>query len=174
MTGHEQPASVLIEAFRQAQRHVASSVHLITTGSGESRAGMTATAVCSLSFDPLSILVCINRNASIFEHLARDSAFAVNVLSDADAEIATMFGSSKLAPLRFRSGNWRQLGGSPVLTSAVAGIACEPLDHMDVGTHRVLAGRIVAVNVNAESRPLLYHHGAYCSPSTGTPETVAA
>lgn len=155
----------LIEAFRQAQRNVASSVHLITTGSGQTRSGMTATAVCSLSFDPLSILACVNRNASIFEDLEKGGHFAVNILSESDEEIATMFGTSKLKSLRFKSGDWRQMGGSPILLSAVASVACESLNFMDVGTHRVIAGRIIDVNVNRNSRPLLYHDGGYCGTS---------
>lgn len=152
----------LVEAFRMAQRHVASSVHLITTGEGDRRSGMTATAVCSLSFEPLSILVCVNRNATIFQDLADQGRFAVGILSEADAAIADMFGSSKLRQRRFESGVWEQLAGSPILLSAVASVACETLASMDVGTHRVLAGRILDVRVNLNSRPLLYQHGSYC------------
>ncbi len=96
----------------------------------------------------------------------------MNILSESDEEIATMFGTSKLKALRFKSGDWRQMGGSPILLSAVASVACESLSAMDVGTHRVVAGRIVDVNVNTNSRPLLYHHGGYCG--TGALESSVA
>lgn len=165
-----QEQQILIEAFRLAQRHVVSSVHLITTGAGECRSGMTATAVCSLSFEPLSILVCVNRNASIFQELENAGRFAVSILSEADQEIANMFGSSKLKELRYTSGEWQQMAGSPILLSAVANIACETLGSMDVGTHRVVAGQVVDVRVNPEARPLLYQHGGYC----GTGPTQAS
>ncbi|QLC26503.1 flavin reductase family protein [Parasphingopyxis algicola] len=163
----EQPG--FADAYRIAQRNVASSVHLITTQHRGMPAGMTATAVCSLSFDPHSMLICVNKSASIFDTIERAGSFAINVLSEEDGDIATMFGSTKLTPLRFQSGSWSKLNGNPILQSAVANIACRTISTMDVGTHRVFAANVVAVRTRENCRPLLYKAGEYCSAETLPP-----
>jgi flavin reductase len=49
--------------FREAMRRLAATVNVVTARSGERCFGMTATAVTSLSMDPVSALVCVNRSA---------------------------------------------------------------------------------------------------------------
>ena len=61
-------------------RHVAATVYAVTTGHGGNRFGILATAVSSLSFDPPSVLVCVNRSASLHGPLASAETFCVNVL----------------------------------------------------------------------------------------------
>ncbi len=69
--------------FRKAMRHCAGAVALVTVGREDGgRTGLTATAVCSLSDDPPSLLVCVNRNASaqllpaVVRDMARNDALA--------------------------------------------------------------------------------------------------
>ena len=72
----------LLHAFRMAMRHVAATVYAVTTGHGGNRFGILATAVSSLSFDPPSLLVCVNRSASLHGPLNSADTFCVNVLGD--------------------------------------------------------------------------------------------
>ena len=151
----------LSQDFRLAMRRMASSVHLILSSDHRGRAGMTATAVSSLSFDPLSLLVCINRSATLFETLTFSNRFSINILSEQDVAIANMFGRSSGREERFAKGNWSTIGEVPILKTAVSSIVCELINYMDHGTHRVVIGQVEAVRFNNLARPLLYVDGAF-------------
>ena len=50
--------------FRNLMRHQAGAVTIIAVGRRGNRTGLTATAMCSLSDQPPSVLICVNKNAS--------------------------------------------------------------------------------------------------------------
>ena len=105
-------------------RRVASTVNVITVCVGGEPMGITATAMSSLSLDPPSLLICINRTASLHSPLEDVSHFCVNVLHRSQEDIAQMFADRSQQALRFASG-WqvdcdrpptagRRPGGDPV------------------------------------------------------------
>ena len=77
--------------FRQAMRRVASTVNVITICVGGAPMGITATAMSSISVDPPSLLVCINRTSSMHGSMEDVSHFRVNVLHRDQQEMARMF-----------------------------------------------------------------------------------
>src|SRR5690349_10286801 len=104
--------------FRLAMRQLASAVTIVTSGSGPCRRGLTATAVCSLSADPPSLLVCINKQTECHEIIRQNGHFCVNALGADDEGLAGRFagrdGSHGLS--RFSAGSWTELvTGAPVL-----------------------------------------------------------
>ena len=48
-------------SFRDAMAHVGAAVNIITTDGPAGRAGFTASAVCSVTDTPPTLLVCLNR-----------------------------------------------------------------------------------------------------------------
>ncbi len=165
MTGQSTAASspdpALGDAFRLAMRNVASAVYLITAHGPEGDVGMTATAACSLSFDPFSVLICVNRSASMFRTLDATRRFVLNVLSADDAAIAAAFGSPAGRDDRFGKGDWYQLEGMPALRSSLASIACHIADTKDFGTHRIFVGQVDQVDNRDGQAELLYCQGAF-------------
>jgi flavin reductase len=117
VTDLNQPHDELLDAFRTAMRHVAATVYAVTTGHGGGRYGILATAVSSLSFEPPSLLVCVNRSASLHAPLASAEVFCVNVLGLGNRDVAEHF----MRPLpidRFAVGEWEESHGVPVLSTA--------------------------------------------------------
>ena len=154
-------APTLTDSFRTAMRGVASAVYLLTTRGPEGDAGMTATAACSLSFDPVSVLICVNRTTSFIRTLEASGRFALNILSRDDAEVAKAFGSPAGRPHRFVLGEWYDLDGMPALSSSLSTIVCDVASQMDFGSHRVFVGQVRHVD-NREGRPeLVYCQGAF-------------
>lgn len=149
------------DAFRRAMRNVASAVYLITADGPEGRVGMTATAACSLSFDPFSVLICVNRSASMFRTLEATNRFVLNILSAEDAAIAAAFGSPAGRDDRFGQGDWYQLAGLPALRSSLASIACDIAGNTDFGTHRIFIGQVAQVDNREGLAELLYCQGAF-------------
>lgn len=153
----------LMDHFRQAMRGVASSVFLVTTRGPEGNAGMTATAVCSLSFDPVSVLICVNRSAAFLKALEASGKFALNILSRDDEEIARAFGSPAGRQRRFGLGDWYELEGMPALRSSLSTLVCKVASQTDFGSHRIFVGQVSQVHNRDGGPELLYCRGTFRS-----------
>jgi flavin reductase (DIM6/NTAB) family NADH-FMN oxidoreductase RutF len=152
-----------IDAFRLAMRRVAATVNIVTTADPNGVwAGITATAMNSVSFDPPSLLVCVNRSASLHAALVARQLFCVNVLSAEQADIAARFAVAEDRALRFQHGDWREGRlGLPYLRGCCASLFCEVANLVEFGTHTVIIG-IVVETIAAEGRqPLVYLDGCY-------------
>ena len=152
----------MMEQFRDAMRRLASGVAVVTSADGDGRRfGMAATSVTSLSMDPPSLLVCINKSSSILKPLIESRRFSINMLTDRQIDILECFGASRLAEKRFSFGNWTTSDGSaPCLEDALAWVDCSLDDHWIYGTHRIIVGRALAVGHGIDGcRPMVYYDG---------------
>jgi flavin reductase (DIM6/NTAB) family NADH-FMN oxidoreductase RutF len=162
------PAYALREAtdgaFRDAMRQLASGVCVVTSGSGPDNIALTAASVSSLSSDPPTLLVCVNRTSLTYRVLKSCGAFAVNVLAADQREIADRFaGGSRLTRAdRFRDGLCRVLpGGVAYLAGSVAVFDCEADERIEKHTHAIVIGRVKRVLVGDGSGALVRWRGAY-------------
>jgi flavin reductase (DIM6/NTAB) family NADH-FMN oxidoreductase RutF len=153
--------SVLIDDFRQAMRRVASTVNVITICVGGEPMGITATAMSSLSLDPPSLLVCINRAASMHSPLEDVSHFCVNVLHRRQEAIARMFADRRQERLRFTTGWSVDCDRPPRLADAQAAILCRRIHHHPFGTHSIFIGQVEDVAFRGDVDPLVYANGRY-------------
>jgi flavin reductase len=153
----------LITGFRQAMRRVASTVNVITICVDGQPMGITATAMSSLAIDPPSLLVCINRAASLHGSIKDVSHFAVNVLHRDQEHLAQMFADRSKTALRFASGWDLDCARPPRLADAQASLLCRRTDHHQFGTHSIFIGVVEDVVVRPEVDPLLYLDGRYGS-----------
>ncbi len=150
-------------------RQLAGGVCIITSlGLDGRRAGLTATAVCSVSAEPPVLLICVHRDNRSHDVIREAGAFAVNVLAVSDQQLAHRFAGRVAGEERFQGAHWTALlTGAPVLASALASFDCRIAQVIDVGTHRVILGAVQAVRTGpALDRPLLYANGSYGGFST--------
>jgi len=82
--------------FRKAMRTLASAVSIVSTAHDNCRFGMTATAVCSLSMQPPTLLVCVNQSTSLHHPLLSAGRFCINILHADQDELARTFGRNAL------------------------------------------------------------------------------
>ena len=61
----EPVASVDAAQFREAMSRLGAAVHVVTSAGPAGRTGFTATAVCSVSDQPATLLVCLNRQSQV-------------------------------------------------------------------------------------------------------------
>lgn len=145
-------------------RHLAAHVCLITTvGANGLRTGLTATAVCSVSADPPTLLCCVNRQIAPFGAIRESGVFAVNVLGVNDRELAERFAGVIQGEARFDTGTWTaQVTGAPLLESALATFDCRLTRLEEVATHGILFGEILAIRSHvSHTEALLYAHGMF-------------
>ncbi len=143
-------------------RRMAATVTIISACSGEGPRGMTATAVAPVSMEPLSVLVAINRRASIHGSMRMGALYCINVLHAGQHELAAMFGSPERWAERFAGDDWdTSEDGLPYLPGAQANIFCRQAGSWEHGTHSIIVGDIVRMRVANAVDPLLYADGAY-------------
>jgi flavin reductase (DIM6/NTAB) family NADH-FMN oxidoreductase RutF len=154
------------DEFRRAMRQVAGAVTVVTacTPDGEWR-GVTATAVCSLTADPPSVVACINRETWVGQVAPLSGAFCVNILSRAQQSVAETFaGRTELsAGDRFSVGAWRTVEtGAPALEGAIATFDCELEQAVEFATHVILIGRVRRTLIeDTSAAPLVYVAGQF-------------
>jgi flavin reductase (DIM6/NTAB) family NADH-FMN oxidoreductase RutF len=151
----------LAQDFRQAMRRVASTVNVITICVGGVPMGITATAMSSISLDPPSLLVCINRTSSMHGSMEDVSHFRVNVLHRDQEEMARMFADRRHQALRFSAGWTVDCERPPRLVDAQAALLCRRIDHHRFGTHSIFIGQVEDVVLRDEVAPLVYLDGSY-------------
>jgi flavin reductase len=142
------PSGVTSAAFRRAMAHVTAAVHVITTAAGPVRAGLTASAVTSLSDSPPMMLACIRTDSHTLAQIEANGSFCVNTLSDLDQAVAEIFAGRKglEGEVRFSAGDWRTLAtGAPVLSTALNSFDCELIEARTMATHRIVIGKVVAL-----------------------------
>ena len=162
--GHEHIATVDPSQFREAMSQLGAAVHVVTTAGGAGRGGVTATAVCSVSDQPATLLVCLNRRSQLAPIVAENRVLCVNTLRAGADNIADVFAGRTRCSMaeRFDTGTWSELAtGAPLLTDAVVAFDCRVIEVKAVATHNVLFAGVVAVRLGRPGGALVYHERAY-------------
>jgi flavin reductase len=124
--------------FRDAMAGLGAAVNIITTDGTAGRTGCTASAVCGVTDEPPTLLVCINRASQNNAAMRENGRLCVNVLSADQKDVAMRFATRNLSlDERFAGATWQRLEtGAPVLDGAVSALDCEIASLTEVGTHR--------------------------------------
>lgn len=148
----------MADAYRIGMRSLAAGVNLITTRHAGASGGMIATAVTSVSAEPPTLLICVNRSASLFEMLQASGQFCVNVLGADATALVDVFSSSARRAERFQSGQWLDLpSGMPASGQALVAFDCRVAKVVDWHSHSIFFGEVVnVVHPSAAQQPLLY------------------
>lgn len=150
--------------FRGAMRQLTGGVSVITAGRGRDISGMTVTSVSSLSVEPATLIVSINREASSWPLVKRHGAFGVNILTSDQLDIAERFtgkGGLKGAA-RFAGAEWTtRVSGVPLLVGALAAIDCEVEDIIERHSHAIVIGRVLDLQLSTRTAALAYWQGQY-------------
>lgn len=157
-----QPPAVTRDEFRHAMAGLAAAVNIITSDGPAGRAGFTATAVCSVTDDPPTLLVCLNRSASVHEVFTSNSTVCVNTLAHGQEALSNLFGGRTSMAERFAVGQWRKwVTGAPLLEGAAASFDCRISNTVSVGTHDILFCEVVAVKRQGDAHGLVYFDRQY-------------
>jgi len=158
------PKSVAPGPFREAMSRYGAAVHVITTDGPGGKGGFTATAVCSVSDDPPTLLVCVNRKSQGGQILNANGVYCINTLGAEHEELSNIFaGRTGVAQAdKFKTGAWGTLAtGAPVLTTAITACDCRVTEINTVGNHNVIFGVVEAVSFGQKAQALVYHDRGY-------------
>jgi len=123
---------------------------------------MTANAVCSLSLDPLLILVCFDNGARTLPLVRETKRFGVNVLRADQHRLSRVFASKRPEREKFSGVPWTERDGIPILDGALAWLACDLTTAVPGGDHTIGIGAVTAME-HSEGEPLVFYRGEYRS-----------
>ncbi|AUX93018.1 NADH-dependent FMN reductase RutF [Mixta gaviniae] len=150
--------------FRNAMSRLGAAVNIVTTDGPGGRAGFTASAVCSVTDAPPTLLVCVNRSASVWPAFSQNQVLCVNTLAAGHEALSNLFGGKTPMETRFLAAGWHTLAtGAPILDDAVASFDCRISRTVSVGTHDILFCEAQALVCSAQGSGLIwfdrgYHH----------------
>lgn len=150
------------QTFRDAMACVGAAVNIITTDGPAGMAGFTASAVCSVTDSPPTLLVCLNRGASVWPTFSENRTLCVNTLSAGQEPLSNLFGGKTPMDERFAAARW-QTGdtGCPRLEDALASFDCRISRVVSVGTHDILFCDIVSIIRHPSPQGLVWFDRGY-------------
>ena len=160
--------SITRDDYREGMARLAAAVNVVTTDGPSGLGGFTASAVCSVTDDPPTLIVCVNLASRQNEIIRMNRVLCVNTLAADQTDIAALF-STKELPIaeRFAAGRWSALvTGSPVLEGAIAAFDCKVVERLERGTHSVIFCEVQAVRSTAGAEPLIYVDRGYRGTNT--------
>lgn len=148
--------------YRDVLGHYPTGVTVVTSLDGAAEPlGMAVGSFTAVSLDPPLVAFLPDRGSSTFPAIREAGTFCVNVLAGGQEELCRSF-ATKGAD-RFGGTKWRpaQHTGSPILEDAVAWIDCEMSDIHEAGDHLIVVGRVLDLDVQTPTLPLLFFQGGY-------------
>jgi len=152
--------------FREAMSRVATSVSIVCTDGPHGIAGFTCSAVCSVTDEPPTIMVCVNRRSATNAVIKANGVLCVSSLGADQVELSQTFAGVGRVPMveRFAGPNWGVLAsGSPYCKTARVALDCRVADVREVGTHSVIFAEVISTAHAGGDDPLIYHSRNYAT-----------
>ena len=152
------------QAYREAMARLGAAVNVITTDGPGGRSGFTASAVCSVTDDPPTLLVCVNRSNDSHPPLKANGVLCVNTLTAGQQDLSSVFAglTEHTSEQRFESGHWyRLVTGAPVLTGAAVAFDCHVTQRVEIGTHDVFFCEVEGIAQGDVHEGLIYYGRTY-------------
>lgn len=152
-----------VTSFRNAMALLGGAVSVITTDGVAGRFGFTASAVCSVTDSPPTLLVCMNRASQSNAQFQTNAVVCVNVLTGAHQEQSGVFANKALSmDERFASASWTTLeSGAPVMLDALVNFDCRIAQVHEVGSHSIFYCEVQAIRHGGADEGLVYFNRAY-------------
>jgi flavin reductase (DIM6/NTAB) family NADH-FMN oxidoreductase RutF len=149
------------QRFRAVMGHFTTGVTVVTAAGRSGPVGMTANAVCSLSLDPLLLLVCFANGARTLGVVRETERFGVNVLAAGQEALARLFASKAPERTKFAGVQHTVHDGIPVIEGTLAWVGCTLQELIAGGDHTIGIGAVTAAETAHEGLPLVWYRGEY-------------
>jgi len=162
------------QLYRDGMARFAAAVHIVTTDGPAGATGFTASACCSVTDDPPTLLVCLNRHTQVHGIFQQNNIFCVNTLAGDERELSELFAHRSGMPMteRFAQPAWGKSAlGSPFLRDALTSFDCRIAEVHEVGTHFVIFGEVQEIRISNHTSALLYLYRSYRNLPLHKPES---
>ena len=150
-------------------------LYVISSKRGDKLNGQIANTVFQITSEPPTIAVSINKQNLTHEFIKASKVFTASVISqDAPLSFIGHFGFKSGRQMDKFEGIDYELGqtGVPlVLDYAIAHLEAKVIQEIDVKTHTIFIGELVAADIHEEGEPMTYAHYHQVKRGT-TPKTA--
>ena len=147
--------------FRLAMRRYIYSVSIMSNkDNADIPNAITVSSVTSISMDPPSLLICINKSSRIHNSIELESKFCINLLNNKQEDLSNICSDEDMYDQRFKDKNWN-LDGIPFLKNAQANIFCKVDKLTSYHTHTIVIGLVEDAKYADEISTLTYVDGLY-------------
>lgn len=150
--------------LRATMRQWATGVTVVTTVLGDARGGMTVSSFTSVSLEPPTVLVCLNKQSYCHDLVKESRVYAVSLLAEGQdalsnrfAGLDAIYNEDRFADLEITTAET----GCPLLPGAIAHLDCRVVSTHETTTHTIFVAEVVFAEVDSERKPLVYHNRAY-------------
>lgn len=167
------PAGIDPAHFRTVLGHFCTGVTVVTGRGEDGPVGFACQSFAALSLDPALVLFCPGKTSRAWPAIEASGHFAVNVLSDDQREVSTVFGSRGAD--KFAAIDWTPApSGAPLIDGVLTWIDCAVEAVHDAGDHYIVVGRVLELGDTAAERPLLFYRGRYTATAPERGEAIPA
>lgn len=148
------------ERLRDVMARYITGVSIVTAPTGRGITGVTVSSFTSVTLDPPRVLVCLHAGGRGYAAVEEQGCYAINVLSGSQAPLGRRFATPGLSDEeRFR---WLELNyaitGSPLIAGSAAWLDCRVAEAIQVGTHKIVIGTVLAAGSDPAGEPPLVYH----------------
>ncbi len=149
--------------LRQVMRQWATGVTIVTAANGNERGGMTVSSFTSVSLEPPTVLVCLNKATFTHQLVKQSGAYAISMLAADQEALSNRFAGLEPEVIdRFNGlAVTMAVTGSPLLPGALAWLDCHVTESMDTSTHTIFVAEVDYAHIDPEAVPLVYHNRGY-------------
>jgi len=147
--------------LRQVCGLFVTGVTVVTTGTDGRAVGTTVNSFASVSLDPPLVLFCIHHQSRLRPELKGAGKFAVNLLARRQERLARAFAGRQTA--NFDEVVYhRGAPGMPILSEALAYVACEFVEEYPGGDHAIVLGHVIELGIPRQRQePLIFFQGSF-------------
>lgn len=147
--------------LRQVCGLFVTGVTVITTGVDGRAAGTTVNSFTSVSLEPPLVLFCIHHQSRLRLEMAESRKFGVNLLARRQERLARAFAGKRTANFDHVIYH-HSTHGVPILSEALAYLACDIVDEFPGGDHTIVLGEVVELGVpRRRQEPLIFFEGSF-------------
>lgn len=155
------------KTYRDAMSRLGAAVNIITTDGPGGRRGFTASAVCSVTDSPPTLLVCLNRNSDSNTALKENGVLCLNTLNAGQQALSPLFAgmTEDDYDARFAAAAWTSMpSGALALDGALASFDGRIVQATEMGTHTVFFVEITDVRTSNGPALLYFARGYHSLP----------
>lgn len=145
--------------FRDAMSLLSAAVNIITTDGPAGRCGLTATAVCSITDSPPTVMIAVNQNSRANATIKANGVVCVNVLTEEHEEAAKDFAGFTQLDIdeRFERYRWSEgEHGLPYLDGALVSFGGRVIQVIEQGTHSLFFVEVNGIRKKEGRKGLVY------------------
>ena len=162
-------SDVTTASFRAVLKRLVYPVCIVSLkDSNETNHAITVSSVTSVSFDPASLLVCINSSSSIASALKENMKINISFLNSSQKDLADLCSNPAKKEKRFHDRYWELDSDlNPYVKHAQGTAFCILSKIINHGTHKVILLNLEDIKLNeGEINPLLYGNQHYLEKFT--------